>query len=314
MPIFDLGRLGRFQISYLPPSDMSQGNHQDIPSGPPPEYTDIAESEIKYTSPPQAQPPECKTEQVRRFLIEIVAITFNADFDSLNAALYNMPVSDNTNTILCDSERADLVAQSDLVRKVHRHFLDNTKTHISQQDERAICSTITLAVAHLRVAPPLTSYQSTLPHFTLDMIGWYGEETRHPSGTRWTSTLPGHWDTNSLGYCDQEQVMLCMRSLFHIIKDIAPNDKVHDVLMEAWDTCRRRGGWPMDTLLGDSKMCWPMRKGYHHMGDALRDMPLLGPWVVVGESNEAHWVSSATSKYSISPFVRTMGVVSANGM
>ncbi|KAI4675811.1 uncharacterized protein J4E84_009964 [Alternaria hordeiaustralica] len=226
MPVFDLGRLGRFQISYLPPSDIPQGEHQDVPSVPPPEYTDIAESEIKYTSPSQAQPPECKTEQIRRFLIEIVAITFNADFDSLNAALYNIPVPDNTNTILCDSERADLVAQSDLVRKV----------------------------------------------------------------------------------------MFCMRSLFHIIKDIAPNDKVHDVLMEAWDTCRRRGGWEMKTLLGDSKMCWPLRKGYHHMGDALRDMPLLGPWVVVGESNEAHWISSATSKYSISPFVRTMGAVSANGM
>jgi len=245
MPTFNLGRLGRFQISYVPPSNMC-AEQQALPSCPPPEYTDIAESELKYLCPSQAQPPECKTEQVRRFLIEIVAITFNADFDSLNAALYNIPIPENTNTILCDSERADLVAQSSLVRKVHRHFLDNTKTHISQRDERAICSTITLPVA------PLRAYY---PHFTLDMIGWYGEETRHPSGTRWTSTLPGHWDTNSLGYYDQEQVMSCMRSLFHIIKDIAPNDKVHDVLREAWDTCRRRGGWPMDTLLGDSKIC-----------------------------------------------------------
>ena len=284
MPIFDLGRLGRFQISWLPPSDIPQGEQQDIPSGPPPKYTDIAESEIKYLCPSQAQPPECKTEQVRRFLIEIVAITFNADFDSLNAALYNIPVSDNTNTILCDSERADLVAQSSLVRKVHAHFVDNTKTRISQEDERAIYSTITLPVALLRAYHYSTfPHFTAFPHFTLDMIGWYGEETRHPSGTSWTSTLPGHWDTNSLGYYDQEQVMFCMRSLFHIIKDIAPNDKVYDVLREAWDTCRRRGGWPMDTLLGDSKICWPMRKGYHHMGDALRDMPLLGSWVVVGE-------------------------------
>ncbi|KAH6851413.1 hypothetical protein BKA58DRAFT_281972, partial [Alternaria rosae] len=101
-PMLNLGRLGRFQISYLPPSDMSQKEHQDIPSVPPPEYTDtaVSESDSKYHAPWQAQPPECKTEQVCRWLIEIFAITFNANFDELNAALLDIPVPEHTNTIL----------------------------------------------------------------------------------------------------------------------------------------------------------------------------------------------------------------------
>jgi hypothetical protein len=161
MPTFNLGRLGRFQVSRLPPSRTSSPTeHHDISSSlspsrsrspsQPPKYTDVAGSEsesesenyIKYRAPSQAQPPQCKTEQARRWLIEIVAITFNADFDELNAALYTIPTPSNTNTILSDAERADLLAQSDLVRKNHAWYLNNGKTKIYRKDEEKLCTAI----------------------------------------------------------------------------------------------------------------------------------------------------------------------------
>lgn len=176
MPTSSLGRLGRIQISRLPPSHTSlPTKHQDPPSTSPPEYADVVEIDTKYHVPSQAQPPQFKIEQVRRFLIEIFAITFGANFDELNAALYNISPPSGTNTILCDSERADLMAQSNLVRKVHGYFLRNEKTMVDRRDEKKLCATIIQPIKSLH-------YDPLLLKFSLDMIGWYGEEVRLPSG------------------------------------------------------------------------------------------------------------------------------------
>jgi hypothetical protein len=123
---------------------------------------------------------------------------------------------------------------------------------------------------------------STLPHYCLDMIGWYGEEVRSPSGTRWTSTIPGYWETDPL-QCSkgpQVQVKDCMRAFLNVIKYIAPDDKVHSVLWEAWGDCRRRCGLGQ---LGHSLICWPLREEYYRMGESLHDMSVFEPWVVVSE-------------------------------
>ena len=298
MPVFDLGRLGRMQISYLPPSDIPQGDHQDIPSGPPPECTNDTdrESDTKYHVPSQAQPPECKTKQVCRWLIEIFAITFNANFDELNAALYDIPVPDNTNTILCDSERADLVAQSDLVRKMHRWYLGNKKTRIYRKEELALCDTIIQPVS------VLDELQGTWPHFALDMIGWYGEEERRPSDTRWATTIPALWaaDTRYSSWGRREQLETNMRTWRNVLEDAAPNDKVRDVLREAWDDYRRRFGLGE---LSRNVICRPLREGYFNMGDALWSM---GQWVVVDSLGRE-------SRSRISRRSHT-GVVSTNGI
>jgi hypothetical protein len=101
MPTFSLGRLGRIQISRLPPSHTScPTKHQNPPSTPPPEYADIVEIDTKNHAPSQARPPQCKIEQVRRFLIEILAMTFGANFDELNAALYNIEPRPQSSRVL----------------------------------------------------------------------------------------------------------------------------------------------------------------------------------------------------------------------
>jgi hypothetical protein len=269
MPIFSLGRLGRFQITRLPSSHHSSpGEHDYLLSTPPPEYTDTAEIEAKYHAPSQAQPSECKTEQERRFVIEILAVTFNANFDMLNAAIYNMPAPYGTNTILCDSERADLLTQSELIRKVHGHFLRNAKTTIDRKDEEEICATIVQPIRNLETEP------SGLWCFCLDMIGWYGEEVRSPSGTRWTCTIPGYWQANPYPYYGTEYVEQSMSSFLKVIEYMALNDEVHKVLWKAWNDARRRCGL---CQLEPARLCWPVRKVYNDLRSSLWELVLSEP-------------------------------------
>jgi hypothetical protein len=43
---------------------------------------------MKLLASPDVCKPASRMEQIRRFIIEIIALTFNANFDELNAALY----------------------------------------------------------------------------------------------------------------------------------------------------------------------------------------------------------------------------------
>lgn len=40
--------------------------------------------------------PDCRVRQLQRYLIEIIALTLDADFDKLNAALYKEDVTTGT--------------------------------------------------------------------------------------------------------------------------------------------------------------------------------------------------------------------------
>jgi hypothetical protein len=275
MPTFSLGRLGRIQISRLPPSHTScPTTHQNPPSAPPPEYVDVVETDMKNYAPLQARPPQCKIEQVRRFLVEILAMTFGANFDELNAALYNISPPSGTNTILCDSERADLLALSNLVRKVHGCFLRNEKTMIDRRDEKKLCASIIQPAQSLHHDP-------SLPTFSLDVIGWYGEQVRSPSGTRWTSTIIGWWETNPYPYLGIGKVRESMQAFWNLIIYIAPNDKVHGVLWEVWNDSRRRSDMGH---LEYPQVCHPTREKYWEMGLSLLKMVSSESEVDVGRS------------------------------
>jgi hypothetical protein len=51
------------------------------------------------------------------YIIKIIALNFNVNFDTLNAALYRMPVATRTATILTDEEHKNLAELAGLVRK-----------------------------------------------------------------------------------------------------------------------------------------------------------------------------------------------------
>jgi hypothetical protein len=163
---------------------------------------------------------------------------------------------------------------SNLVRKVHGYFLRNEKTMIDRRDEKKLCATIIQPVKSLHHDP-------SLPKFSLDVIGWYGEQVRSPSGTRWTSTIIGWWETNPYPYLGKEKVRESMRAFWNLIIYIAPNDKVHGVLWEAWDDSRRRCDLGQ---LEYPQVCHPMREEYYEMGVSLLRMISSESEVVVDGS------------------------------
>jgi hypothetical protein len=76
----------------------------------------------EYVVPPGAQKSPDAVNQLRRYLMEIMAFTLDVNFDELNSTLYKQPVTSNTNTsntntILTDKEREELLHLSRLVQK-----------------------------------------------------------------------------------------------------------------------------------------------------------------------------------------------------
>lgn len=72
--------------------------------------------ELQRHGPTQAQKSLCLTTQLRRYLLEIIALTFDASFDLLNSMLYDDDSIIHTNSILSDAERVDFAHLSRLVR------------------------------------------------------------------------------------------------------------------------------------------------------------------------------------------------------
>jgi hypothetical protein len=107
----------------------------------------------------------CRVRQLRRYLIEIVALTLDADFDALNIALYNEKYAAKTNSILSATKREELRVLSNLVRKVHDRFVRDES--IEQNDQQHLRDVIIESA--MDIDPPL------LGLYALDLIAWYGE-------------------------------------------------------------------------------------------------------------------------------------------
>ena len=70
------------------------------------------------------------------------------------------------------------------------------------------------------------------------------------------------------------------RAFWNLIIYIAPNDKVHNVLWEAWDDCQRRCDLGQ---LQYPSICWPIRGKYYEMAESLvRMMPSESEVVIDG--------------------------------
>jgi hypothetical protein len=119
---------------------------------------------------------------LRRYVLDIIVLTFAADFDKLNSALYDTAILEGTTTILCENERANLLALSSLVRKVHSQLARKDLTSITQDDKQTLCTNI------FKPAPAL---ESILGFFAIDIIAWYGSHPYYSIAPAWTSTLPG---------------------------------------------------------------------------------------------------------------------------
>ena len=87
-------------------------------------------------TPTGARPVSPKAEQLRRYILEILAITVNANFDLLNDALYNIPSPNHnaTSSLLSNEERTSLRELATLVHQTHHrpgggHAKDQVQRH-----------------------------------------------------------------------------------------------------------------------------------------------------------------------------------------
>lgn len=100
--------------------------------------TETAWSTKNLLAPPNACKPASGEEQVRCFLTKIIALTFNVDFDELNAALYDLHdvcVPQGSNCIISGDEHQCLISLSDVVRRMYGQTIHGDVNSISRDDE-----------------------------------------------------------------------------------------------------------------------------------------------------------------------------------
>ncbi|KAF9701945.1 hypothetical protein EKO04_000422 [Ascochyta lentis] len=267
MPVFNLGLLGRFQVSRVkgesPTAAASKENVE--PKGAPPAYSISFEPFYSQglRGPPNAQPSPCKKQQLNRYVLEIIAITFNADFDKLNAALYKQKIAEQTSSILCDQERADLYRLSTIVRKVHKQLRDRQISTVDEEDESTIRNCIIMPAASV------SGYRNTACTI-LDLVGWYGEHAHHR--TQWSDTIPGFWESDDThvglfeGRMDELYFVKAMEALKGMIYLFCGSDSVEQVFIRAFENCRRRCGLLPVT---HTTIFWLVRPGYDRLTRAV---------------------------------------------
>jgi len=265
MPVFNLGPFGRFEITWQtkpeePLLPMDKGVtiiDAEVDEKPPP-YTALPPTspavtqvrqwlvrrvrdhtnrktadEVEWISSARAEKPACRVRQLRRYLIEIVALTLGVNFDKLNAALYNDKEVTGTNSILSTIERDELFALSCLVRRVHDTHVK--KLAIDKQDRQHILDTI--------VYPANDIGGWGLNTCAMDLIAWYGEPLTRP--IPWAETVPNHFKihhASSGGYMGEYSVD-SMKSLGSFIPRIAMKEEVGFLLVEAFEACCQREGY-----------------------------------------------------------------------
>jgi hypothetical protein len=213
----------------------------------------------------------CPQRQLRRYILEIIALTFDADFDILDSALHDDTSIQNTTSILSAEERKDLLVLSKLVGKALRSNNATSRRHDLSVSDRN----------HLQEAilGPDEAYEGDLlGKFALDMIGWYSEPSSYP--VPWRKTIPGYWELND---CTDPDVLEdygndvpewaidpapvdSLRQFKRAAGWAAPNEAVKIVLERAFEK-RLRGDVYQDLAAFESY--WVVRKGDRELHAAL---------------------------------------------
>jgi hypothetical protein len=184
--------------------------------------------ELEWCTSAKANKLVCRVRQLGRYLIEITALTLDADFDALNAALYHEKGLAGTNTILSVTEREELLALSRLVTRAHEQVEQDVK--ITEEDKDQIHETILEPAEHYELRD--------LGRIATELIGWYGEPLTRP--IPWSETIPGHWKTHSIvagKYIDERSVLL-MKYLGILILHLAlEEEQACFVLHDAFRKC-----------------------------------------------------------------------------
>jgi hypothetical protein len=120
---------------------------------------------VSWHSSEKANKPRCRVRPLRRYLIEIVALTLDADFNLLNEAIYNERAQEKTNSVLSTQEQQVLFASSSLASQAYKHHAQKHST--SEFDQQRL--------RHEIIEPVCDIGMLLMSLDALDLIAWYGE-------------------------------------------------------------------------------------------------------------------------------------------
>lgn len=173
--------------------------------------------------------------QLRRYLIEIVAFTFEADMAIINAALSQ--IADNK-SILSEAERASLLALAQLIRSISAKVDKAEWPTVPNSD----CTMLVDAFAKPAI------FLKMRECFVFKLLASYAEHQCGP--TEWKMTIvaqqiPWLMRCRSLSGDGLEALGATVRSHIDVVQFAAPNEEVRMLLGEAiinWQKGRRLQG------------------------------------------------------------------------
>jgi hypothetical protein len=153
----------------------------------PPKAVCLLTKRTDYVVPPGARKLTDRENQLRRYLMEIIAFALDVNFDELNSALYRQPIESNTNTILTDEEREELLHFSRLVQKLGQKMRRNQ-----------INTAVRAEVKEVNAAISKPAGIIGLRCYAVDFVASYAEyaEDSDIETARRTKTLLAHWTRN----------------------------------------------------------------------------------------------------------------------
>ncbi|KAH7382399.1 hypothetical protein DE146DRAFT_792817 [Phaeosphaeria sp. MPI-PUGE-AT-0046c] len=265
MPVFNLGCLGRFKVQCMQDDDApllpiteprepgSLGCSLIVP--PPPAYSLLPpiqanprptvssrwqeEWEVRETewySSVSAPRPNCRIMQLRRYLMELVALNVQADFGVLNAALYGEDRYASSSSILSPDERTELLGLCKYAQQLHNQFKSSRTIH--QLDLGRYQQDI--------LKPYLTLCMSGSPFFALDLFVWHAEI--FPRRIPWfeaNNAFPEVVDGATYvprNYTQLQRTKM-MQGLDVLIRRLSLNEQVRLELTQALNRCNSRIGF-----------------------------------------------------------------------
>jgi hypothetical protein len=119
-------------------------------------------------------PVQNEKEQLRCYLLEILAFTLGADYDSLNSALNDQTpaIAESTTSILSSSERKDLLRLSQAVNTLLQKIPQNTLTTVPQATKESVYTSVIV---------PASCLDTCCESYLLELISTYAYHQSNPS-------------------------------------------------------------------------------------------------------------------------------------
>jgi hypothetical protein len=222
----------------------------------PPKAACVPTKRIDYVVPPGVRKLTDRENQLHHYLMEIIAFALDVNFDELNSALYKQPIESNTNTILTDEEREELLHLSRFVQKLSekmRRNQINTAVRAEVKEANAVISN------------PATTIG--LRCYAVDLVASYAEyaEDADIETARRTKTLLAHWTCNPKDWATDTDRDLkgSLNSCARAIEVVAyPKEEAQHVLGRALERYQQECG--VEAVKYKS-WCHPTRDGIYEL-------------------------------------------------